>query len=1034
MADVNLGDVRASLRIDTGDFARGIDEANRRLADLARQLQAMQQAQQGTQQSSQLVARAIQDLAQVTLHSSQAYQQAAQQALAYRQEQDRLREATRQQREEQTRATEGWRQLLQVAGGVGIATGFSAMTSQMVGFAKSVVDVGVQMQQLRVTLGAIAGDASAGARQFQFLVDVGNRLGFSISSLGEGFRSFSAATRGTVLQGAETQKIFEGVATAARAFGASNAQVTQALLALEQMVSKGTVSMEELRRQLGNAIPGAFGLAAKAMGVTTEELNALVTSGELRAIPFVRAFGAYLNELGPQAEKTANTVGSAFTRLNNQITLFKDNLAQSGILDFLRDAANATARWIEQLNKASAAQRQLQEAQTTPMGGVRREDIAQLSQEQQRRLAQVQRLINEQQVALQDPNAAPMFSPSRSEYLQQLKDEEAAILAQTQAFRAQREEREKVRTEQTKARAESQRDVDALEAIRKKLDDVGKAQAALSRQGLFAPELGTESGTADQLKTMQAQRQAALQTALEDLFKLTEQRPRTAGPLPQDIQARIASLREQYSSIEQAMKAQDDAEKALATSRRETEQAQRRAEQQREQAIRQEISLTTELGRLQTYLGAAGQSTAEQARMQAHQEGLALQQSAQRALETIRQNPFIPRELAAQFEAGLAQLPAVVAQRAEEAFRKTDEQLRARTTAMGDQISQVAERLSAAGLAPLDADLARITRTFEEMRRQLLALQAALQESRGTATEAGQAAIDAQLARVQAQLPLVDPAMQQALRERQERPERDELQRLRTQLATLQAQRNERIGVRAELRAADAFQDPGRREEADRLIAQIKAQERLNHYMELFEQLGNSVGNAWVNALQGIAQGTQTVGAAFKAMAQSIMQSMAQIASQEAFKGLIKMAAGMLFGGGGQQGGGAMGGDVSMGSTGFSGLGSTSTGAIGGTGEFAEGGIVNRPTFALLGENAANNPEVVMNRHQMQAFMRAAPSAGGQATGGVTIINVPNMAAAEEEQARQRAMGRDAVINIVASEMAQGDRSQLLKIVRLTGR
>jgi tape measure domain-containing protein len=35
------------------------------------------------------------------------------------------------------------------------------------------------------------------------------------------------------------------------------------LLALNQMMSKGTIQAEELRGQLGEALPGAFGIMAK---------------------------------------------------------------------------------------------------------------------------------------------------------------------------------------------------------------------------------------------------------------------------------------------------------------------------------------------------------------------------------------------------------------------------------------------------------------------------------------------------------------------------------------------------------------------------------------------------------------------------------------------------------------------------------------------------------------------------------------------------------------------------------------------------
>ncbi|HEX6827135.1 MAG TPA: tape measure protein [Nitrospiraceae bacterium] len=1013
MADINLGDVRASLRLDTGDFARSMQEALQRLEALSQQLRQMQQAQQQTGQSSAQIAQALRDLAQATQQGTQAYTQAAQQALAYRQEQDRLRESTRQTREEQGRATDGWRQFLQIAGGVGLATGLTALVSQMTAFAKSVVEVGVQMQALRTTLGAIAGDASAGARQFQFLFEVGQRLGVSVTALADGYRSLSAATRGTVLQGQETQKIFEGITIAGRAFGATSAQIGQGMLALEQMISKGTVSMEELRRQLGNAIPGAFELAAKAIGVTTAELTKLVESGELRSIPFVRSFARYLTEeLSPAAAKAGETASAAFAQLGNELVRLKDNLAQSGLLEFLRTAAKDTADLLTRVNalieKMRAGPPQLVTVEQNPAA-------LNLSPEQSREL---ERLRTQQRQAERDIAAGGAMQPFREDRLAQLKAEEQQLLANAAAQQAQVAAQKALTDESRRTRNEREQEAATFEAMRVKLEEGRKALVQLGRQQQFVPELGTEAGTAEQLATFQAQQQEIREKTLQEVNRLREQLPRTAGAIPQDIQAGFNAIREGYSGTIAAIKAADEAEKARADAQRKAEQAQRQAEQQREQAIRQEISLTTELGRLHTYLGATGQSAAAQAQLQVAQQGLALQQSAQQALETIRRNPFIPRELAAQFEAGLAQLPAVVDAKAQEAFRKTDEQLQARTASLGDQISAVADRLSAAGLSPLDAKLAQISRTFAEMERQLLALQTTLTESREGATDAGKAVIDAQLARLQALRPLVDPARDAALQEARDRPQLDEIQRLRNQLVQLRAQRDERLGIRAEQRVAETMRDPARRAEADALVAQIKEQERLNHYMQLFESLGNSVGSAWTTALQGIAQGTQTVAAAFKAMAQSILQSMTQIASQEAFKGLIRVAAGVLFGG------------ATAPSTGEQSVPLYPTPKLFG----AEGAIVNRPTLTMLGENPATTPEVVMNRQQMQAFLRAGPSAGGQAAGGIAIINVPNLAMAQEEQAKQRAMGKEAIINIVLSEMAQGDRSQILKTVRLTGR
>ena len=70
-------------------------------------------------------------------------------------------------------------------------------------------------------------------------------------------------------------------------------------MALEQMASKGKVSMEELRRQLGDALPGALEIAARSMGMTTAAFNDAVSKGEIMSADFLPKFSrAVREELG----------------------------------------------------------------------------------------------------------------------------------------------------------------------------------------------------------------------------------------------------------------------------------------------------------------------------------------------------------------------------------------------------------------------------------------------------------------------------------------------------------------------------------------------------------------------------------------------------------------------------------------------------------------------------------------------------------------------------------------------------------------
>ena len=133
------------------------------------------------------------------------------------------------------------------------------------------------------------------------------RTGTGIEAVAKGYRNFYSAASMAGFDKSGIQDMYSDVLTASRAIGATQQQVGGALLALEQMLSKGKVSMEELRRQLGNALPGAFEIGAKAMGVTTQKFNDMVKKG-ISSAEFVPKFTKELlntyKEAFPQAIKS----------------------------------------------------------------------------------------------------------------------------------------------------------------------------------------------------------------------------------------------------------------------------------------------------------------------------------------------------------------------------------------------------------------------------------------------------------------------------------------------------------------------------------------------------------------------------------------------------------------------------------------------------------------------------------------------------------------------------------------------------------
>ena len=78
------------------------------------------------------------------------------------------------------------------------------------------------------------------------------------------------------------------------------------------MAAKGTVSMEELRQQLGDHLPGAMNIAAKSMGMTTGEFMKAVAAGKILAGDLLPKMADELHNLyGVAAETAALESGQA---------------------------------------------------------------------------------------------------------------------------------------------------------------------------------------------------------------------------------------------------------------------------------------------------------------------------------------------------------------------------------------------------------------------------------------------------------------------------------------------------------------------------------------------------------------------------------------------------------------------------------------------------------------------------------------------------------------------------------------------------
>jgi tape measure domain-containing protein len=163
--------------------------------------------------------------------------------------------------------------------------------------------------QVELALGSVFTAQGEVAEQLQFVRQVADQTGGSYAQLSQEYSRFAAAASLAGVKTQDLKDVFAETSRVAATFGATAADQNLILNALSQIASKGVVSMEELRQQLGERLPVAFEATARGLGVTQQELNDLVSSGDLTAKEFFPAFAEGLRTIGGEISSFSQSIG-----------------------------------------------------------------------------------------------------------------------------------------------------------------------------------------------------------------------------------------------------------------------------------------------------------------------------------------------------------------------------------------------------------------------------------------------------------------------------------------------------------------------------------------------------------------------------------------------------------------------------------------------------------------------------------------------------------------------------------------------------
>lgn len=216
----------------------------------------------------------------------------------------------------------------------------------LMGLISRLKDVARETSRALTSLRNVSASTSQYADNLRFLNNLAKQYGIEINTLVSNYARFKAAGDSVGMSLLDQRKIFESVSRASVAYGMSAEDTNLTFLAITQMMSKGKISSEELRRQLGERLPIAMAAMAKAAGVPINKLDDLLKKGKLLSADVMPRFADALNEMIPNVN--TDNIETSLNRLSNVFNKFtaatgfgeKYKVAIDGLSGLIEKATN----------------------------------------------------------------------------------------------------------------------------------------------------------------------------------------------------------------------------------------------------------------------------------------------------------------------------------------------------------------------------------------------------------------------------------------------------------------------------------------------------------------------------------------------------------------------------------------------------------------------------------------------------------------------------------------------------------------------
>ena len=174
-------------------------------------------------------------------------------------------------------------------------------------FGKQAIETARQFNLLETTINSFGGGSTLASN-----LSVASKELINLKSLAQGLPQYLSTTFGGSLEGDAETYISLQKSLANRGIGGQQAE--RANSAILQMLSKGKVSMEELRQQLSEALPGTMQIAARAYNQSVGEFVKAVSKGTIGGDDF---YNRFVKQLAKESTGFGDNQAAQLTKLQN---------------------------------------------------------------------------------------------------------------------------------------------------------------------------------------------------------------------------------------------------------------------------------------------------------------------------------------------------------------------------------------------------------------------------------------------------------------------------------------------------------------------------------------------------------------------------------------------------------------------------------------------------------------------------------------------------------------------------------------------